>query len=261
MAALDHPLQGRFPFFRFGDQTAAVNFHPEYALAVFVGLFKHRHNFFRGIVHIGALVVDAAENHLHPGILAGRFERVEVVAGDADGFDHAFVDGRSQVVPLLLQPRRPVAGGHTVQEHDIDVIGAQFFSESIQRLRYRRRCQPFIGLGPDLAHDHHFIARYFFQQLANKDVRAIDVGAVEKGDAAIVELSGQLDKRVGADAGLIGNQLPATGAGAEGQFGYVQSRFAQRHRLDLEHLLIGGEAAVHHQAGHAGGRSLHELTS
>ena len=70
-------------------------------------------------------------NGIHPGFVGRGFQGTEGVAGDAVRPDNALLFKPVHNVHLLAQLFRPGGGFDTVQQHQIDVVSANFLQESM----------------------------------------------------------------------------------------------------------------------------------
>jgi hypothetical protein len=164
--------------------------------------------------------VDARQHHLRPVRLRRRPQRPQAVTGDPHGAHLALLLGPRERRHRAHVALRPVSLGHKMQQDDVEDIGAQLPQKALDVLRGLR-----AGPRGDLSSDHHLVAGDFLQCPCDVRVRAVRVGRVPKGDAALVRQPQQARQPIHSQVGLFRPAGPAVGACAKGQARDAQPRF------------------------------------
>ena len=146
------------------------------------------------------------------------------MAGNAVSADHTLVFELGQVSHLRAQLVGPLGGTHAVQQHQVEVIRANFLEKprhddvGCRSLRFGQAA----GVNPDLGDDSVLVPRYSLQGRDEIRMRAVEVSHVEEPDAAVI---GALDESVESllpHPRMIGLTVAAVHPGAEAKTTHLE---------------------------------------
>ncbi len=172
-----------------------------------------------GDVHDLRKGVEPGEVHLHPRLIHRRGQGLEGVAGAADRPHVPGGPGLAEGVHGGTHLFRPVTVGQAVQQHDVDVVGAQFTAEALD-IALDAGGIPGRGLGGD----RHPLAGDLAERRPQERVRLIEIRRVPPLHALIQRVAQKAGKSLLAQIALL---APGLGARADGQARRLDARAAQ----------------------------------
>ena len=173
------------------------------------------------------LRVDPHQIDLHPVARGGRLQRLEVVAGAADGPDEALRLEIAKHVHGTLHGLGPLRISDAVQEDDVEVVRAELAQEALDvgANLVGRATHRLGGYGHRLASD-------LPQRRSHVRMGAVHVGRVPEADAVLVGEAQQVGKALDAEVALVGAMLPARSARSEAE---ARGRYTGQTQVDDVH--------------------------
>ena len=145
------------------------------------------------------------------------------MAARAVGADDLLFLGLHQVLHRALVLGRPAVLGHAVEQHDVDVVDAQFHAIALE-VAARVGDVGRVGLGLDDV----LVAGHALEGFAQIGVRAVLVGDVEEADALVERVADDPGETLDAQPGLVARLARADAAGSHADQRDLDAGLAQR---------------------------------
>ena len=175
-------------------------------------------------IHEGADGIDTNEMDFDPGRFCGSAERFDAVARAAVSTNNALFLGFRENIHDAFVALGPIAFGEAVHEANVNVIGGEFASETVEIFASSGGIA-----GPRFSEHSDFVARDMLEGFGNVRMAAIGISGVEEAQAVIVAVEEQVGKALDAEGSLVGMMTTANGACAHGEPAGLDARLAEGH--------------------------------
>src|ERR1043166_4220781 len=134
------------------------------------------------------------------------------MTGATVGADNTLLFGFGKNVHHAFVALGPIALGKAMHQHDVEIIGAEFFAEAVEIGAH------FSGIArPRFGKHRNFVTRNMLERLSNMRMASIRVSRVEETESVVIAIEQQIGESFDAKRGLVGMMSTANGSGPHRQ--------------------------------------------